>query len=519
MRLFVSLKEDTLHYVVDDGQSRQEAFLVFDEQRVKGLCRKLFSLAQSLVQTQATSLDAFAQMQTLTRALTCLLVPKAILAELSHASFPIALRVDPKLDFIPWEWLHDGEDFWMRRHFLGRISDRSSSLKPLLDRPIRMLVVVADPDSDLPYAIPEARRLVRELDQGRTFAARLIVNPRVDELIRLFNLHAVVHYIGHTVVTNSPQGPVTAWKLADGTFGPDEISAATFGGAHVRFVFSNACPGAVFEPEFASMLPRTLQVAGVPFVIASLVDVPDRTAVEMSTGFYHDLAIGHRMGDALALARERARTRLGKTDITWMVHTLYGDPKETPFPMRVDDKDITRVRLSGAVPYKPPRSKVIWRSWARKFEVALLLFLAGVTVFQLLRPLLVSQKSFSPVVIPLRSTDVSGRVLFLGFSDTASDAMLEAEQCFIRALVTLTEIRLEDARGMIGLQQNRGHFGLEITGRVVSSAAGGEKVLLWVRRISDRVVVYADDFPLPMHDDTPCVRLQDWIRRHHKWPL
>ena len=90
MRLFVSLKEDTLHYVVDDGQSRQEAFLVFDEQRVKGLCRKLFSLAQSLVQTQATSLDAFAQMQTLTRALTCLMVPTAILAELSHASIPIA---------------------------------------------------------------------------------------------------------------------------------------------------------------------------------------------------------------------------------------------------------------------------------------------------------------------------------------------------------------------------------------------------------------------------------------------
>jgi hypothetical protein len=82
-------------------------------------------------------------------------------------------------------------------------------------------------------------------------------------------------------------------------------------------------------------------------------------------------------------------------------------------------------------------------------------------------------------------------------------------------LATLTEIRLEDARAAGELRPGIGSA-LEITGRVVNSASGGNKILLWVRRISDRVVLYADDFPLPMQDETPCVRLQDWIRHHHE---
>lgn len=517
MRLSVTLEKEALHYVVETKNETREAWQPFDEKRVQGLCRELLQLAQSMAaRPGATAQGALAQLETLTRAMTCLLLPDAMLDALRQASEHAALSVDPQLDFIPWEWLHDGEDFWMRRHFLGRLPARAPVPLDPPGRPIPLLVVVADPDRDLPNAIPEARRLVRELDRERVFAARLTVNPRVDELIRLFNMHAVVHYIGHTIVAESSGGRVPAWKLADGAFGPAEIAAATFGGARVRLVFSNACPGAAMDPQLGSALPRAMQKVGIPAVIASLVDVPDRTAVEMSAGFYHDLAAGRRVGDVLALARERARKRLGSADITWMAHTLYGDPEAALFSESPASGETARVRLPGAVPYKPLRSAARWRVWGRRFELALLLALAGVTAFQLARPLFAVREAFSPVMLSLSPDDVSGRVLFSGFSGGASpDEILEAEQCFIRSLSTLTEIRLEDARGIADAFRDR-KTALEITGRVVASSSGGNKLLLWVRRASDRVVLYADDFPLPMLDETPCARLQDWIRHHRE---
>ncbi len=517
MRLSIFRDEDGLRYEVERLGFRR-AWHPFDEKRVQGLCAQLLPLAQSMTRPGKTNPEAFRQLETLSRALSRLLLPDAILEELRADSSHLALSIPPELDFIPWEWLHDGEDFWMRRHFTGRMSSPAPALPaPPPGRPLRMLVVVADPDRDLPHALREARTLVRELDRTHVFAARLMVNPRVNDLIRLFNLHAVVHYIGHMVVTDSPSGPIPAWKLADGTFGPGEIAAATFGGARVRLVFSNACPGKAMDPAVSARFPRALQEAGIPAVVASIMDVPDPTASAMSAGFYSDLAAGRRIADVLSMARERARSRLPSGDITWMVHVLYGNPETIPLPAAAGEVS-ARVRLPGAVPYKPPRPGNWRRNLGRKLEIGLLLVLALATGYQLGRPLFAGKERFSPVVFPLRADDFSGRVLFSGFSGASisPDEILEAEQCFLRALTTLPEIRIEDARGAGMPIPARNGAALEIAGRVVSTSSGGNRLLLWVRRVSDRVVLYADDFPFPLPDETPCVRLQDWVRQHRE---
>ena len=512
MRLQVQLLDGKLHFRFP-GAGEGPWIADWPEARARSLCDELRSLAHRRVHGDPGP-DAPGQLEALSRALSGLVLPPEVAARLRGADGFLALQVDPALQDLPWEWLHDGDDFWCRRFSIGRV-DRPTAAPALREpaRPVRMLVVVSDPDRDLPGALPEARRLVRALDREQAYAARLMVNPTIEELIKNFNQHAVVHYVGHMRSAMGPDGPQPAWQLKNGTFGVPEMAACFFGGCRVRLVYSNACPGLSTDPAAAATWPRALRAAGVQAVISTLMDVPDRSAAEMSAGFYEDLASGKSLGEVLTLARERARSRLDRGDITWMLHALHGDPDQVLLPVRSTLENGARLRVSGPVPYKAPLAPTppAKRAW-RRFELALFAALVLLTAGLLTHPLWDRPEPWRPPPLGAELESFSGRILFTGFEggqvpfDTDT---LAAEQCFIRHLTAMPGVRLQDGREPGGPSPTPY---MEVGGRVIT--AGGEaRILLMVKRTSDRVVLYADDFALPLTDETACDRFADWIRR------
>ncbi len=513
MRLQIRLFDGRLDYRFPgemDGTFQAD----WPEVRALRLGGELRGLAYRMVHADPGP-DAYGQLEALSAALSGMILPPGVSSRLRRASGFLSLEVEPRLQVIPWEWLHDGEDFWCRRFSIGRVARATAPSLREPTRPVRLLVVVSDPERDLPGALPEARRLVRSLDLEQAYSARLLVNPTIDELIKNFNQYAVVHYVGHMKSVPGEDGPQPAWQLRDGHFGVPEMAACFFGGCRVRLVYSNACPGLATDPAAAASWPRALCAAGVQAVISTLMDVPDRSAAEMSAGFYEDLATGKSLGEVLSLARERARARLDRRDITWMLHTLHGDPDQVLLPVRSTLENGARLRLSGPVPYKPPLAQAppVKKYW-RRFELALFAGLVLLTAGLLARPLWDRPEPWTP---PRLSDDLdpfTGRILFTGFEGTQAPfdtPTLEAEQCLIRHLTALPGVRLQDGREPGGPMPTP--F-MEIGGKVVGQD-GTARILLLVKRTSDRVVLYADDFGLPLADENPCDRLADWIRRQY----
>ncbi len=522
MKLTVTLVDRQLQYLLPDiGDVPVPG--PFPEERIATLCGEIRNVTYRMVHSDLGLESGFGQLEALSRALSGLILPARVAQALRGADGTLHLRVEPRLQHIPWEWLHDGEDFWCRRFSIGR-DHREGAAARLREpvRPVKMLVVVSDPDRDLPGALPEARRLVRALDREQAYAARLMVNPTIEELISNFNQYSVVHFVGHMKSVPGDDGPLPAWHLKNGFFGVPEMAACFFGGCRVRLVYSNSCPGLATDPGAAATWPRALSQAGVQAVISTLMDVPDRSAAEMSAGFYEDLASGKSLGEVLSAARERARCRLGKLDITWMLHALHGDPDQVLLPVKSTLENGARLRVSGPVPYKQPLApQPPARNPWRKVEIGLFVALLALTAGLLARPLWQRTPEWNPPAVPKEMEPFSGRVLFTGFegSDPAfSSDTLEAEQCFIRSLTALPGVRLQDGRLPDGGPRHEllSTPFMEIGGRVVTGTSGEVKILLMVKRTSDRVVLYADDFVLPVPDETPCVRLADWIRRKYE---
>jgi hypothetical protein len=321
-------------------------------------------------------------METLTRALTSLLVPEDVLKVLSQSSSHVAFSVDPKLDFIPWNGCTMAAISGCAGIFGVEVHEKTPLLQPFSARPIPMLVVVSDPDRDLPHAIAEARSLVREMDRGRFFAAHLVVNPRVDELIRLFNLQAVVHYIGHTVIADFAPGPGNGMETGGWHF----RSGGNFRGGVWR------CPRA---PCFFQCMSWSRSRLRIGIGVSAGFFAAGRRAIchcihcgcsgsygsRNVAGFLSGFGCRAPHGGCACASTGAARARLGGRDITWMVHALYGN-RGSAFSRTRGRRGLCPARLPGRVPYKPPRPGGFWRVWSRRMELLLLVMLAGATAFQ-----------------------------------------------------------------------------------------------------------------------------------------
>jgi len=231
----------------------------------------------------------------------------------------IRLRIDegaPELHPIPWELLRDIADGGVAidlaaaeaTPFSRYIAGSWVPGSPILKRPIRILVAVANPSNLADFGLaaidPDAElKLLQDAVAG---------NPKI-ELVKLegpCTLEAIdaalrkgihiLHFVGHgkyaegtsVLFLCDAQGKVQLAKDTDiaEMFGRQLVDAGAQADDKLRLVYLSSCQTATSPPTeaFRGLAPR-LVAAGLPAVLAMQDLVPIKTATEFSRSFYGKL--------------------------------------------------------------------------------------------------------------------------------------------------------------------------------------------------------------------------------------
>jgi CHAT domain-containing protein/TolB-like protein len=323
------------------------------------------------------------------------LIPPDLRALLRTVQGP--LLISTALYGLPWELLHDGEEFFGLRYALGK--------RLLLDRPMlapvratshvrpRALVIGADPRGDLPFVRDEVEAICAALEphadvdcvSGRLATFDAVVEHLAADV-------DVVHFCGH-VVDDPDAGP--ALLLAEERPLPAPVIEANLRGRPL--VFLNGCASARGgEPSAGessweatvSSVAHGFLFGGALAAVGTLADVSDRHASALAAAFYREALARVPVGEALRRARVSVRAApSGMGSPTWLSFALYGtpsrviggaEPAEGPPPAPVASPALAaRATPALPAPIEPPRARV-WGRPTAWVSAALLVVLAVV---------------------------------------------------------------------------------------------------------------------------------------------
>ncbi len=335
--LDVSLHGQTLYYRVLD---KKPTLQVYKRQVPAGL---LEGLPVEMLRLAGEASDRpAAQIHTELQAMGVLAFNQLLSAPMrerlrSLPNSPLVMVLDQGTVAIPWELLHDKQEFLCRRFPLARrvimegIAVAPQSAPPT--KPLRMLLV-ADPTGDLPGAREECSRLARAFREGTDFNVKLLEGDQATPSGLLAELgsgrYHVVHYAGHAEF-NADRPEKSAWILAGG-----DVTAAQIGALDRApgVVFANACDsGTVLEwggkyryDDRVYGLASAFLRAGVNNYIGTFWPVHDEASAHFATTFYTEALYGAALGQAMQAAREAVIRRFGWNELTWAGYMLYGDP-------------------------------------------------------------------------------------------------------------------------------------------------------------------------------------------------
>lgn len=240
-------------------------------------------------------------------------------AVLCEHSLP--LLISTEVPEIPWELLHDGQDFLGLKYAVGRQLLRSTGVPiatPWQGDHIRCLLI-ADPCNDLPEARREAQTLKRWLTQQGIECDLLLGSEAngVEVTIQLASgSYNFIHYSGHVDI-DSATGTY-GLVLSDQLLPSVEIERAVSNNGPV--VILNGC-----DTASAKGLADAFLKSGAQLFVGTLFDVPDLGARRWVEAFYEALIAGQQAGEALRLARQ-ATLNDPECSITWMAFVMYGNP-------------------------------------------------------------------------------------------------------------------------------------------------------------------------------------------------
>ena len=250
----------------------------------------------------------------------------------------LILQLDDHLVHIPWELIHDGQQFLCQKFNMGRlVKTRQAVLRSRarsLGRPFKMLVLV-DPRGDLEGAYREGTELRDFMDRFKdhvtvSFRSSDIAADFVRQKIRNFDL---VHFAGHAEY-HAENPADSGWRLSDGVFSAKDIMKLTGTAAMPALVFSNACQSARTEEwrikeEFQGEifgLANAFILSGVKHYIGTFWEILDEPSSRFALEYYKHSLSGMTVGEAVRQARLSLIKDYGEETIVWASYLLYGDP-------------------------------------------------------------------------------------------------------------------------------------------------------------------------------------------------
>lgn len=290
-------------------------------------------------------LDPTARLEQIGRRMYSLLIPDAMQRLIDETDeFPLTITSNnPEL---PWELLHDGEDFLCLKRMFARMPAgqtfprRTRDTAPLAEtRQPKVLLIHSEAGEPLPAAETEIEAIRSSLAQMQrtpdvtVLSGADVTSSRLTDELSLGN-YDVIHYAGHAGF-DAQRPHLSYLHLTSGEQFRAERVQRLLEGHPV--VFLNACESTRAAPPLtgqptgstvaqAQGLGSAFVYGGAQACVGSLWPVFDDTAAQLAITFYeHLIAKRQRVGEALREARRRSHD--AKQDaITWAAYALYGDP-------------------------------------------------------------------------------------------------------------------------------------------------------------------------------------------------
>ncbi|MEH1923215.1 tetratricopeptide repeat protein, partial [Nostoc sp.] len=225
----------------------------------------------------------------------------------------IAIDTDKKLAHLPWEVLHDGEDFLVKRVnpvvLPLRWIEKETEPFSVEARQLRVLFMATDPE-DVEPKLEFEQEEARILADTRDFAVDLRVEESgcVNELgkvwSRYFNDFDVFHLTGHASIKD--EAPYTPYFITETEIGDrHETTAAelaeVFRFRFPKLVFLSGCrTGQAPDKGAVPSMAEALIAQGARAVLSWGRPVEDRTATAAAAHLYGKLAAGYQLAEALA---------------------------------------------------------------------------------------------------------------------------------------------------------------------------------------------------------------------------
>ncbi len=250
----------------------------------------------------------------------------------------LIVNLDDQLVQVPWELLHDGQQFLSQRFNMGRLvktrQNVISARSRMLGCPLKMMVL-ADPKGDLKGAYEEGTQIRDFMDQERDLVSVSLRSDNITpdfirEKIRNFDM---VHFAGHSDYDMENPGE-SGWRLTEGTLKASSLMKMAGTGTMPALIFSNACQSARtegwelkehFQDEIFG-LANAFILAGVKHYIGTFWEILDEPGRRFALEFYKMMLAGYSVGEALRLARLKLIQEYGEETIVWGSYLLYGDP-------------------------------------------------------------------------------------------------------------------------------------------------------------------------------------------------
>lgn len=250
----------------------------------------------------------------------------------------LCLNLGERLVHIPWELLHNGDQFLCQRFAMGRIVKTRQSLlgswSRELGRPLNVLLL-ADPTGDLKGAYAEGIQIRDYLDHFIDYfnVAFRSDHVRADSLRQKMRNFDIVHFAGHA--DYHPDNPdESGWRLSEVNLKTKDIRKMAGTSAMPALIFSNSCQSARTEKWALAKdfqddifgLANAFLLSGVKHYVGTFWEIIDEPSRRFALEFYKALVAGNAIGEAIRQARKSLIKEYGEETIVWASYLLYGDP-------------------------------------------------------------------------------------------------------------------------------------------------------------------------------------------------
>jgi len=220
----------------------------------------------------------------------------------------IAINTGEKLAHLPWEALHDGQDFLVKRGVvpLRWVVEGEIEELPIERRPLRVLFMATDPEGITPkLAFEQEEAKILHDTQEQPIELQVEESGCIGELGKVWSRHIhtfdVFHLTGHASITDKTPHFITETEIGE----PQNTTAVELGQVlRYRFpklVFLSGCrTGEAPEQGAVPSMAEALIEQGAISVLSWGRPVRDTTATATAAHLYSQLAAGYQLAEALA---------------------------------------------------------------------------------------------------------------------------------------------------------------------------------------------------------------------------